>query len=141
MGSSAVCSAPACADVCVGYDLLPCCSLLPCPDASLPPAAAVSAAAHRDCANNTVVRLLTYLLFCCRQAAVGFMSFGKAGRLLAWPLRVAASMLQRPLNKVCMVLFCCLMQHSLKSDCAAGSWHCSTRVWGSPASARQQQPT
>lgn len=60
--------------------------------------------AHRDCANNTVVRLLTYLLFCCRQAAVWLMSFGKGGRLLAWPLRVAASMLQGPLNKVCVGL-------------------------------------
>lgn len=102
-------------------------------------AAAVSAAAHRDCANNTVVRVLTYLLFCCRQAAVWFMSFGKAGRLLAWPLRVAASMLQRPLNKVCTLLVCCPMQHSLKSDCAAFLALPSTCVgrarWRTPAAA------
>jgi hypothetical protein len=55
---------------------------------------------RRDCANNTVVRLLTYLLFGCRQAAVGMMTWGRVGRILAWPLKVAASMLQRPLNKV-----------------------------------------
>lgn len=54
----------------------------------------------RDCANSYLVRLLTYLLFGCRQAAVGLIAWGRVGRALAWPLRVAASMLQRPLNKV-----------------------------------------
>lgn len=50
------------------------------------------------------MRLITYLLFGCRQAAVGMMTWGRIGRWLAWPLKVAASMLQRPLNKVCLEL-------------------------------------
>jgi hypothetical protein len=47
-----------------------------------------------------VVQLLTYLLFGCRQAAVGLMTWGRVGRVLSWPLKLLASMLQRPLNKV-----------------------------------------
>ena len=54
----------------------------------------------RDAANNLSLRLITYSLFMVRQAAVGLHTIGFVGQLFAWPLRLAASMLQRPLNKV-----------------------------------------
>ncbi|KAF8065728.1 NHX8 [Scenedesmus sp. PABB004] len=53
----------------------------------------------RDAANNLVVRCITYSLFLCRQASVSLGTLGAVGRLLSWPLRALASMLQRPLNK------------------------------------------
>eukprot|EP00879_Flechtneria_rotunda_P004544 GHRR01004799.1.p1 GENE.GHRR01004799.1~~GHRR01004799.1.p1 ORF type:complete len:1688 (+),score=648.93 GHRR01004799.1:153-5216(+) len=54
----------------------------------------------RDAGSNVLVRLLTAVLFACRQAAIGLVSMGPSGSWLAWPLRMLAGMLQRPLNKV-----------------------------------------
>lgn len=58
----------------------------------------------RDVGKNLLVRVIIYMLFMLRQTAVGLQTVGVVGRWLAWPLRLVASMLQRPLNNVSMML-------------------------------------
>lgn len=59
----------------------------------------------RDARNNVIIGSTTSGLFMIRRAAVAIMrpSLGRVGRLLAAPLKLAASMLQVPLNKVLLL--------------------------------------
>ncbi|KAF6264741.1 hypothetical protein COO60DRAFT_18214 [Scenedesmus sp. NREL 46B-D3] len=54
----------------------------------------------RDATHSMLLRVLTVCLFVCRRASVRLHANGTAGRWLAYPPRVAARMLQRPLNQV-----------------------------------------
>eukprot|EP00878_Enallax_costatus_P024415 GHUV01026053.1.p1 GENE.GHUV01026053.1~~GHUV01026053.1.p1 ORF type:complete len:446 (+),score=124.99 GHUV01026053.1:140-1339(+) len=54
----------------------------------------------KDVGNNILVRVITYALFLVRQAAIWLVSLGQFGSWMAWPLRLVASVLQRPLNNV-----------------------------------------
>eukprot|EP00882_Tetradesmus_deserticola_P034034 GHRQ01038931.1.p1 GENE.GHRQ01038931.1~~GHRQ01038931.1.p1 ORF type:complete len:508 (+),score=242.21 GHRQ01038931.1:112-1524(+) len=54
----------------------------------------------RDATRSMLLRVLTMCLFVCRRASVRMYAQGSLGRWLAYLPRVAAQMLQRPLNQV-----------------------------------------